>query len=163
MRKLKAFTITELMVVALLTIVTAGLAMTAWQIMQQQYLQYGSETEQALQLGQLRMLLERDFTQARTVVKEKSTLRFTYPQHQIIYRFENKKVARHLEGSQRSDSFPFRVENWEAYFQKLPVDLGTTDFVRLQTRLFEQPVSLVFSKTYSSDELMNLNHVSQNR
>ena len=51
MKKIKAFTITELMVVALLTVVTVALAMTAWQIMQQQYLQYGSDSEKALQLG----------------------------------------------------------------------------------------------------------------
>ena len=163
MKKLKAFTITETLVVALLTVVTVGLAMTAWQIMQQQYLQYGSETEQALQLGQLRMLLERDFTQARMVRREGKGLRFGYAHHQVLYRFGEGQIARQLEGSNRSDVFPFPVNGWEAYFQHLPIELGTTDFIRLQTRLFERPVTLVFSKQYSSEELMNLDHATQIR
>ena len=159
MKRLRAFTLVEVMVVSLLTVVTVGLAMTAWHLMEQQYIQYGKETGDALQLGQLQMLLEKDFMQSKLVTKEDFGLRFSYPQFELRYEFREDRIVRKLaeEGS-REDVFRFGVTGWEAYFRQVPIEAGTTDYLKLSTTMLEQPVSLAFSKTYSAQELINSSH-----
>ncbi len=154
MKRLPGFTIVEVMVVALLSVVTVGLAMAAWRLMEQQYFQYSQETGDALQLGQLQMLLERDFMQSKLVTREDYGLRFSYPGFELLYEFQADRIVRKLAEGGREDVFQFPPSALEAYFQQVPAEVGTVDYFKFSTQLLEKPVTLAFSKTYSAQELM---------
>ncbi len=155
MTRLPAFTIMEVMVTALLSVITVGIALSAWQIIERQFSQYSQETEEALSVGQLNMLLQRDFLQCSQAVREEDALRFSFPAYEVLYLLEAERIVRKLaNGDGRDDVFNFAPVVWSTAFRGQEVLAGPIDFAAIQVLWFEKPMDMAFSRTYSAKELM---------
>ncbi|MBI1227722.1 MAG: hypothetical protein GC192_20985 [Bacteroidetes bacterium] len=152
---LPAFTIIEVMVVAALSMLTMLAALAAWQVIERQLHSYQQETDEAIHLRQLQVLLEHDFLKASLVVKEDSSLVFRYPNYDVSYSMEEQQITRkiNIEGS-RDEVFLFPVTSWKISRRGEPVDIGIADAAQITSSLLGQPTTLVLRKTYSAKEIL---------
>lgn len=153
--QLRAFTIVEVMIVAVLSIVIAGIAITGLQIFQQQFEGFRDDQELTLKMGNLQLLLQSDFFQAQKVIKEQNTLLFEMPEVSIIYTFTENGIYRTPNFEEAVKTFfPLDKNQLIGTFHNLPIEQGMIDFAELQLTSNEATETLKFSKQYSLKELI---------
>lgn len=153
--KLKAFTITELMVVSVLSTICAGAVFSGLEVIQQQYFFYEKETEQLLEVGELERQLEMDMMDAYSISREVEGLRMEMENYDVFYSIKEEEISRTviLEGV-RKKSFPFRVKNIRSHFESEQIDIGVLDYLELEIEVEALPVVFAIQKTYSAKQKM---------
>lgn len=159
MKKLAAFTITELMVVSLLGTVCAAAAFTGLQVIQDQYFSYEKESNRILELGELQRQLQADVLLASEVYREEEGIGLSLPHHEIHYVLGEQSLDRvvALDGV-RKKTFPLQITAIQSYFKGERIEEGKLDFFKMTLLYDAAECSLSFEKNYSAREKMRTIH-----
>lgn len=140
--KLKAFTIAELVVGMLLTSLVAGLAYHCFFLFQRQFTQLSERVSNNNEYLLLRKALQTDIDRADAVLDSTGSI-LMQPQN-VLYTFSNSSITR----TQRAVTDSFRM-------QLISMDVQRVNNMVSQIKLQLQNNSLLFTKIYSAEQLMN--------
>ncbi|HWZ34687.1 MAG TPA: hypothetical protein VNW51_00930 [Mucilaginibacter sp.] len=159
---LKAFTIMEMVVAMLLAAIAIGLTYTVFSIFTQTYSGYTRKNQLLAVPVRVEQLLGRDFDQAINILRTDSGLICESDQRPIIYQFSRNYI---LRKQIVSDTFKVNMDQFETFFEKLPViETDSTDAksrideLKLKLSVENQPVTYHFLKLYSSANLIQTSH-----
>ncbi|MEM6816404.1 MAG: hypothetical protein AAF600_18760 [Bacteroidota bacterium] len=126
--KVKAFTLSEMLVVLLLTIIVVGLAFTILNLVQKQMGDIQSGFEANSEKNRLKQILWKDFgTYSRVFYKsETNQLVCENPKERVSYEFQENLVIRAL------DSFRVNIKSTSGYFIGKTIVSGEVDALELQ-------------------------------
>ena len=126
MKKLEAATLTELIVVMLLSSLLLIMAYTTWQRAEQQYQQFAHSTKEGLAVGQFHYALTRNFRNAQVITlmsHRPLIIVFTQDMVEVSYRLESRYLIR--TQTQRQDTFPITQAKLTGYrFGKQVLETG---------------------------------------
>lgn len=152
---LKAFTLLELLVVMVLSMILTTIAFNAYLIMQRQYVSYKNRQHKILDVQVLSTLLVKDVQSEGLLKKDGQQLIFYQPSHDVVYEFEENKILRSQQTLIKNvDTFFFEYKRLSPYFQSKIVDNGLIDSLVLSVDFWGTNQQLIFKKNYSSMELI---------
>ena len=158
MKRLEAFTIMEVLIVAILSVLIAGAVFSVIQIFNQQYNDYQKDHETSASLDELFSWLQWDCYKAHQMKLQDGDLYFEYAQKTIHYQFEKNKITRSLTHLEKPLSEIFIVTNKvNGFLKKEEKGIGLVDEVKLSVQLFQKENSFTISKEYSAKELISIN------
>lgn len=153
-KRLDAFTITELLVVTLLTLVTVVAAFRIIGITNEQYQSYRGDNEVYLKIGQFGTVFNRDFNQAIVIEKKGLSLILHFDNHKILYEFDAAHVTRKLLfEAGREEIFDLTEVTLIGFFNQKEIYDGWIDNVSIGFQLEGKKKLLTFFKTCSAKEL----------
>ncbi|MEW7291278.1 PulJ/GspJ family protein [Aquimarina sp. 2304DJ70-9] len=137
-RKIKAFTLTEIMVVIVISTIVAGLAFTVLGIVQSNMRSIGSNYDHKTQIQSLETALTIDFNtfQVATWDSRENIIKVSSPIGERIYRFYTDSIVTNIE------TYSLKVKDKVFYFEGKSVHSGTIDAIKL-----------TFDKTKASQHL----------
>lgn len=147
--RIKAFTLSEMMVVLILTSIVVGLAFSVLRLVQKQMTAIQNNYNQSLELNQLETSLWLDFNRYQTIKYNdlEDILRFKNPTDSIQYQFTEKGVVKNV------DTFHIPFNNKSLFSLGKTVEKGVIDAIKLQTD--KQQILFVFKSNTAAD-YMNL-------
>ena len=154
-KKIKAFTIIELVVVMILTAIIVGIVYSAYSIVGNQYSSYKKISVQNSRVALLSMLLSKDFTTAHYIKNGNEELFFYDKEDNIIrYGFDENYITR--SGNSITDTFPVNTLNIEMKFlnQEQIIPNGLVDELYFESLIFKKQQLFHFKKQYGADVLM---------
>ena len=157
-RRLKAYTLTEMIVVMLLTAVVIGMAYSVFQIISKSYTSFNRKNEKVNDAERLEHWLGRDLQRADACLNEKDGLKLLIGLDTVGYTFKDSVVTR---TSLRIDSFRVYTANLTLTFGGQMLDPKTeqpVDQVSFELNLEKQRIPEVFYKLYSAEQLIHITH-----
>lgn len=152
--KLKAFTILEVTVAMIIAAVCIGIAYSAYSIMKQSYLQYDSKNKKIAEIVLLEKLLKKDFSEANRIIRTETGFAVNSDKQDVSYRINELSILR-TQNSVRTDTFNVAVKDLAMLFTGSPSRVGEpVDKLEVKAVFEDQPFEVVFSKTYSSADLI---------
>ncbi len=148
----------ELLVVLALSGIIFSMALLVFTIVKQQTLHQEKTHETVWAWSQLQLLLQKDLQQAGQVRRAGAVLTLSGKAWDIEYQFSSSYITRTLQGTTtHTDTFNITTTTWESQWQGVSVTAGLVDHLILESRLFEQPTTLVVHKKYGSHAILNAN------
>ncbi len=152
--RIKAFTIMELMVVAVLSIIVVSAALTAYRLLESEYFAYATSTAKSLDLQSLHRLLLEDALQAKAIQQKQQSINFQLPDYELAYYFTSRRIIRQpLLPDVRADTFAVGGLIKAAQLQD-PATEGLINQLTIVLQSDGQEHRLLLDKKYSSEELM---------
>ena len=154
MRKIRAFTIIELVVVMILSSIIIGIIYSAYQIVNSQYGNYIKANKQITSEAVLTMLLNKDFAAAHFIKKEGERIFFFDIENKVkSYHFGDDFIVRNSNAV--VDTFFIRALNIETLFlnQSPHFYNGLIDELYFESATFGERI-FRFKKLYAADVLM---------
>jgi Tfp pilus assembly protein PilE len=110
MRKIKAFTITEIVVAMVVSAIVISIAILAYLVVSKQFTQYKALNDELLKVYEVNYLVQQDSFEANAMefILEENSLTFTGQNQSIQYEILNDKLVRHEKG--RTDTFNMAME-----------------------------------------------------
>ena len=155
-RKIKAFTILELVVVMILTSIIVGIVYSAYEVVGNQYNSYRKINTQNKQVALLNMLLNKDFTTSHFIKCGEDKLLFYDKENKITsYDFGEQDITRNNNAF--TDTFFIPSLNVEMKFlnQMQQVQNNLVDELYFESLIFNQQQAFHFKKQYAADVLIN--------
>ena len=127
-KKTKAFTLSELLVVLLITVIVAGLAFTTLNLVQKQMRDIRVGFESSSEKGRLKQVLWKDFNSYSRIYFRNDTkqLLCESPRERIVYKFQESWTTREL------DSFKVDTKSITGYFMGKPITSGEVDALEIK-------------------------------
>ncbi|HET6243888.1 MAG: prepilin-type N-terminal cleavage/methylation domain-containing protein [Bacteroidetes bacterium] len=153
-KKVKAFTIIELVVVMILTSIVVGIVYSSYSIVGNQFYMYKKTGIQNSQVALLKMLLNKDFTTSQTIKKGNNELFFYQENNLILYGFGENFITRNSNAVK--DTFAISPINIDTRFLN-QVILNNNDIVDelyFEAEIFKQQQVFQFKKQYAADVLI---------
>ena len=148
------------MVVSVLTAILVGGAITAFQLIDQQFRNYHRQSTASLDYSALHTLMQEDISNAiQLSVAGGEELLLSGPDYNLYYQFEADRIIRQaLLPDVRPDTFALHVKQVDYAFLGQKQSEGPVDHIRcyLQDGLFTYPFT--FHKHYSADDLIQLSY-----
>ena len=155
---LKAFTIVELMVVMLLSLIVFGAALTTYQLLYKQFTHYEKISTMGLEMQLLHTFLQQDWNNSQSVNVKNRAVFFKKQPSNIIYHFENEYIVRFIDHAfQKTDTFFIQHQLPLFYFENKPQMEGLIDKMDIQWQLYGKPYETRYQKIYSAEDLMTRN------
>jgi len=157
-RRLKAFTLTEMIVVMLLTAVVIGMAYAVFQIISKSYTSFNLKNEKVNDAERLEHWLARDLQRADACLNEEDGLKLLIGVDTVSYTFKDSVVTR---TSLRIDSFRVNTGKLAMMFDGQMLDTKpeqSVDQVSFELTLEKQKIPEVFYKLYSAEQLIHITH-----
>ena len=140
-KKINAFTISELSVVLLLTSIVVGLAFTVLGLVQKQMGAMQVNFNNTLELNKLETELWLDFNRYPSI-------RFNATENRLLLKNELDSVSYTLSESyiiKEQDTFPVQLESKNFYFDGDPVTANTIDAIKLiTTKTFQNRTLFIY-------------------
>lgn len=149
--KIEAFTLSELVVVMILTTVVVGLAFSTLNLVQKHMSSIRKNYNSRLELNKLETALWLDFNRYSKVIfsQEKSELKFLTELDSTVYKFSQDLIIT------RKDTFNIQLENKQLYFNGELSSNGKIDAIKLgTTKSFQNQKIFVFK---SNDATVHIN------
>lgn len=156
MKRLRAFTLVELLVVMVLSSIFVALAFTMFQIIQQQFVAYGTSGKIALETDNIQRLLHYDFKYAEKIETEPRQLICQHQGYTIHYLFDDNHLIRWKENSNGRDTFNIKTKHLNCFLMGQPVTNSFTDACSITIRYGNDWVTIQPAKTYSAQQLMKI-------
>lgn len=155
-KKLKAFTLIEVLVTMLLTTIIIGIIYYAYEVVQKQFIHNKTNDEGITQLSMLNYLLEKDFNESAEVIAANNGITFLYNDLKSInYEFDEEYILRNTENV--TDTFKIAVENATQLFLESLVNKGDlVDRLEMDLKYSKESLYFVYTKEYASDILLQL-------
>lgn len=152
---LKAFTIVELMMAAIVSAITVAAAVSAFEIIDRQFHHFRVENEAALALTQFYTLMQQDFEQAEYIEVKAENILCHGPKHTIFYQLEAQSVQRGVQQADyRIEPFPYRLSDLTFKLRGQARQSGLIDCANFQIVLADGRVKhFSLAKHYSSADL----------
>ena len=158
--RISAFTIMELMVVSVLTAILIGGAITAFQLIDQQFRDYHQQSSTSLNYSSLHTLMQEDISEAiQLEVIEGQKLLLKKDNYDLQYHFESGRIIRQaLLPNVRPDTFALQLKQIYFAFRGRQQSEGPIDLLQceIQDGLFIYPFT--FHKHYSAGDLIHLSY-----
>ncbi len=166
MQKLKAYTLIEVIVTLLLSVIIIGAAITGYSLINEQFRIFDISTKQSLDILQFNAMMKTDIDRCEAIFYENEQLVLKQKNNVIIYRFEENKVFRNeqsvaYEEEINSKEIDLNIIKVETYFEGEIQYFGIIDRFTLQINNFGEPRILPYSKKYSAVQLMNFKNNNQ--
>jgi prepilin-type N-terminal cleavage/methylation domain-containing protein len=136
MKRIKAFTLTELLVVMVVSTIVISLAFLVLTMIQKQTQNIKINLNKRHIIENLDKILWKDFNEANNVFIKKELLTFEKELDTIVYTFHEKVIIR------KKDSFLIQTNNKTFFLDGLKVKNGSIDALKLE-----------FESTYNNQEL----------
>ncbi len=155
MKKLKAFTIIELVVAMLLTSIVVSIAYVCLDLLGSSYKQFSETQKQVDELVLLQKQLAKDFNSCNKAIFYREGLECTYDNEKIYYKIYDDEIIRKSYG--REDRWSITLIAWEGAFCHVPleVDYMPVDEIYFRASKDEREVACYTTKKYSAEELMD--------
>ncbi|TAI48502.1 hypothetical protein EW142_01470 [Flagellimonas allohymeniacidonis] len=128
--KIKAFTLSEMLVVLLITVIVVGLAFSVLNLVQKQMFAVREDLELRSGENELKQALWRDFRTFSRIYGNRidGSIQLENPFEQVRYQFQEKVVLRNL------DTFRVEIKNKDFFFLGNPIETGELDALGLGVR-----------------------------
>lgn len=149
--KIKAFTLSEMLVVLLLTAIVVGIAFSILSLVQRQMGGIQNTLEDGSRFRQLKQQAAIDINtfQKFKFIKKDSALVFSHPMDSIVYKFENKTIIRH------ADTFKVNLNSFKLYYNGIETSEGKIDAFKLNTLQNGYQRQIFLYKLQDSETLMH--------
>lgn len=156
MKKLPAYTLTELMVVCVLMSVVVIIALQCIRIVNEQYEQYEQSQEEYLDLNEFHALIQLDNLNAKKVSVINNRILFIRDQGEsVVYEWSDHSIARRVQKEGvRGDQYNLTITTMTSGFKGVQVERGIVDYVNLGLFFDNTEMNITLSKQYSAAELM---------
>ena len=155
---LKAFTIIELMVVMLLSLIVFGVAATTYRLLYKQFTHYEKVSTIGLEMQLLHTLLQQDCNNSQSMKVRNKAIFFQKTPFDVIYNFENEYIMRFIDNAfQKTDTFFIQYQLPFFYFENKPQIEGLIDKMEIQWQLYDKPYKVTYHKVYSAEDLITKN------
>ena len=136
--KIQAFTLSEMVVVLILTSIVVGLAFSVLNLVQKHMAGIQNNFNHAMELNKLEQSLWIDLNRYSKISYDafNDTLKFTTEIDSVSYQFHETYIVKAL------DTFPLQLQSKTFFFDGNPMVSGTVDAIKLET-----------SKTFQSQQL----------
>lgn len=153
--RLKAYTVMELMVVSMLSVLTVVAAINVIEMFQQQFASYEEDTSIALQLSNLQVLLQEDFFNSNQIERFENSLAFSFPDHTVRYQIDSDFIVREINTSwsKRDTSF-LTVENMLTHFNQKEVLKGSVSALQISILHHDRPFLISVQKELDAKNLI---------
>lgn len=127
--KLKAFTLSEMIVVLLVTTIVVGMAFAVLRLVQGQMQGIGADYEKNTEMNLLRQSLWVDFNCFNKIRLDpsKEVLTFFNELEEVTYEFKNGQIIK------QKDTFNIKLYTTKFYFDNTPRTFGEIDAIDLQS------------------------------
>ncbi len=148
--KLKGFTLSEMMVVLVITLIVVGLAFSVLRLVRRQMAGIGTNYENNTELNLLRQALWIDFHTYPYGFYDNGTqtLRFENEIKTLHYTFERERIIR------EKDTFAIELQGKAFYFDGQEVSLGPIDALELQSLKKQGNKTLFVYQENAADEYL---------
>lgn len=136
MKKIKAFTLSELLVVMVVSTIVVSMAFLVLTMVQKQMNKIQGNLEKKKTIESLDKILWQDFNQAKEVFVKGEQLVFEKEEDTLVYHMGEKALIR------EKDSFPILVKNKSFFLDGIKIEKGSIDALKL-----------TFESTYTNQEL----------
>lgn len=150
-KKLKAFTLSEMLVVLLITSIVVGLAYSVLRLVQNQMHGIGQNYEHNTEFNLLRQSLWVDFNSHNNIIyrEQEGMLWFVHEMDTVVYELANDYIRK------ERDTFYIRLEEKQAYFQTKPQKLGPIDALELKSTVASGSQRLFVFNRNDAARIMN--------
>jgi len=157
MKKLKAFTILELMVTMIISSLVIGIIYTSYDFIGKQFISYKVVNEEITEAMTSNSLINRDINDAGYIQKTTGGIHIIYKKEKSLnYIFEVQYVIREINNVRDTFSIPiFNVEMRLLNEKQLQTG-GLIDELLLTTQVTGETQQFRFKKQYAADVLMEL-------
>lgn len=155
MKKLKAFTVAELLVVAILSLLVASATFSVIRIFNQQYNSYQKDHELAAELDELYTWLQWDCFNSKWMVYQDGRIYFEFDDKTIFYEFGKNEILR----KKQSDDlllrkFKITYNKIKGYLNEEETQREIIDEFQLNYMFLNKERILKVKKKYSAKELI---------
>ncbi|WP_261793702.1 PulJ/GspJ family protein [Psychroserpens burtonensis] len=128
-RKLNAFTLSEMIIVLILTSIVVGLAFSVLNLVQKQMFAIQENYNKSLELNKLETSLWLDFNRYSKISYNDidDELKFSTEMDSVVYQFSNDLIIK------ERDTFSIQLQNKQMYFDGSPSNNGQIDAIKLET------------------------------
>ena len=151
--KLRAYTILEVTVAMLLSAVSIAIAYTAFSILNKSYKGFDSRNKELAEFVLADKLLKRDFSEAKRLTRSETGIIMQLDSGIISYDFNEEYILRDQYGLRTDTLHLATIERRFTFEQEESNVDSLVDKVQLNTVAGKEPVSLVYSKMYSAEDL----------
>lgn len=149
--KIKAFTLSEMIVVLILTSIVVGIAFSVLNLVQKQMMGIQQNYTNATQLHKLETSLSLDFNRYSKITFDdmENELKFSTAIDSITYQFSDKHIIKGF------DTFPIPLQQKQFYFDGEPKEYGQIDAIKLVAQKNFQNQQLFIFKINDANSFMN--------
>ncbi|WP_290698296.1 prepilin-type N-terminal cleavage/methylation domain-containing protein [Lacinutrix sp.] len=150
-KKVQAFTLSEMIVVLILTSIVVGLAFSVLGLVQKQMLAIQDNYNKSLELNKLETVLWLDFNRYSKIEYNnlEKELKFSTELDSMTYRFLESKVIK------EQDTFAIQLQQKKYYFEGDIISNGQIDALKLETTKDFQNQQLFIFKQNDATVFMN--------
>lgn len=150
-KEIKAFTLSEMVVVLIITTIIVGLAFSVLNLVQKHMLGIQQNFNQKTEFQKLEQLMYLDFNQYPNIKfnEIENELVFISELESIVYRFHDNYIAKEL------DTFNIKLQNKQLFFDGNKIQSGNVDALKLITTKENRNRTLFVFKTNDATHFVN--------
>jgi prepilin-type N-terminal cleavage/methylation domain-containing protein len=155
MKKIKAYSLVELMVVMVIGTITIAVAYQGYLLFYQQFLSFKTVVNHNAELSLFDALLDSDIKDSKEVKKRASGIVCRYKEREVLYNWSDNYVTRKQELV--TDTFYFKISNLKLMFNsKDAQDNELIDELSFEKNDIKEEVTpFIYKKWYGADVLIN--------
>jgi prepilin-type N-terminal cleavage/methylation domain-containing protein len=157
-RKIRAFTLVEVIVTLVVSGVVVSLAGSSYYVVKKQFQHFELRNKKVLQVKQLNYLLSKDFKECNKVLKAQNSIEVVYKQRpNVSYSFGGKGIIRNQ--SSRQDTFygHYTIKSVQLLGEEQRANNVPIDRLTLRCKLEGSYYHIHCEKRFSARQLMKLN------
>lgn len=152
-KKLAAFTLMELIVGMVISLIVAATALMAYMLLFKQFEQYRLDSSKLEKIYEMGSLLREDIYRSQWMEKQGDALVLNYPSHQFQYIFNEEQIIRATPW--RKDTFNIRPTSYIMQFAgEVLYSNAKADHLLLTYENDDIQLRSVYKKEYAADVLM---------
>lgn len=152
---INAFTLAELLVVALLSSIIVIVSFSVIQIMNNELTHFVIDSKEASKIEYLQRLLKEDSFNATKIIREDNQIEFFSHKYQSRYSIHSGFIARELlTDIVYKDTFFIKVKNWNTSFVEGRSLSKLIKVIEIECFLFNDLQKIIITKDYDAKELM---------
>jgi hypothetical protein len=156
MKRIKAYSIIELIVVMLISSIVIATAYQGYLLFFRQYLGFSERSAKIARVSLVDRLLLSDFENSFDVRKQGYCIYCRYPSHLVRYEFFSGGIIR-LQDAVR-DTFFMKMQHPQVTFRNLTANEGSlVDRISFSIEREKDSINFSYEKKYGADVLMNEN------
>lgn len=150
MKNLKGFTLTDVIVTMIISLLITGIAFSVFRMTYDQLFSYQKDNSENQKLILLHMMLQNDFQQSEMLICNDNTIKFEKSYGRSCeYTINNESIIRQFDSVK--DSFPFLITDLSTLYKKGEKDNGIIDELSFIIELKKIKYPYKFVKSYPSE------------
>ncbi len=155
MRRLRAFTLMELLIGMIISSIVIAFGYSAYNLIYRQYLSYKSVKTKVVETMQLHNTMSNDFNNAEYITFDENKLKLSGNNTLLMYNFIDSLVIRSV--NETSDTFKLTTSTLQIkpVFNELTNNDTLINSLQLDVSVFDNKERFTFTKRYTAQTLMN--------